>query len=66
MRRRFLAELHENADVMAAGVAEQIVEAGIVCVRFDEHGVDADGLQIVEPLGEAAEIADAVTVGVLE
>ena len=51
---------------MAAGIAEQIVEAGVVGVRFNEHRVDADGLKIVEPLCEAVQIADAIAVRVLE
>ena len=51
---------------MATGVAEQVIEAGVVGVRFNEHRIDADGLQIVEPQRKAAEIAHAIAVGVLK
>ena len=59
-------ESDDDADVAAAGFAEEIVEAVVFEGRFEDDGVYAEGLEVVEALGYAAQVADAGVAGGLE
>ncbi len=58
------AVLRVDGLVVGDVVAEVDLRRGIH--GRDPDGVDAEGLQVVEALGDAVEIADAVAVGVLK
>ena len=58
------AVLRVDALVVGDVVAEVDLRRGIH--GRDPDGVDAEGLEVVEALGDAVEVADAVAVGVLE
>ncbi len=53
-------------DVAVVGDVVAEVDLGGGVHGGEPDGVDAEVLQVVEPLGDAVEVADAVTVGVLE
>ena len=73
-------EVEQDADVVAAGFVDEIVEIvegavggvdglGVGGVGLDggeEDGVGAEGLDVVEALGDAVEAAGAVSVGGLK